>query len=274
MHARAGAALALGLTVAMLVSGCGDRQQDADQATTVAASPKVATPSPDRLLSKVEERIADLDTARVTVAGYQDGSVLRVQVDGDAAGTYADGTMRYQGDSVRFRVVAGQVYLSGSGQLADYFTAGNAPGDNWVTAPPANAPVFLDYTVPKLLNLAPATEPAGLPAAQLSPGVDATLATEAAPSSAVPDPITGTPGDRVVMDGSAVEVVQFRGQPAFRLLCDQFGRTVPVLVSAEGRWRLLAIGDLETDPQTTMLTFTRWNKGSPVAAPAPEDVIG
>ena len=60
------------------------------------------------------------------------------------------------------------------------------------------------------------------------------------------------------------------GQPAPHAhLGDQ-----PVLVSAEGRWRLLAIGDLETDPQTTMLTFTRWNKGSPVAAPAPEDVIG
>jgi hypothetical protein len=227
--------LVLGLVLLVGVGGCG-------VISGLSSTPKVDQPPKEQpaptsvaLAKNIDKAFQEADTVRMKVRFPMSGQTANLELAGSVNGSFAAGQMTMPGGSVRYRIVDNQLYVTGSGKLAAMLAGGRAPArGRWVKAPAsAAADAFLNFTVAGLWR----------------------------------DRVLVTAQDLESLNKSSVSTVWLDSGPAYRMVVPDrtSKRGVPVMVLADGSWRITQIGD--TDTSWGMVTFSDWDNVEPVAAP-------
>ncbi len=227
--------LVLGLVLLVGVGGCGVISE-------LGSTPKVKPPPKEQpapssvaLAKNLDKAFQDADTVRMTVQFPMSGQTANLELAGSVNGSFTAGEMTMPGGSVRYRIVGEQLYVTGSGKLAAVLAGGRAPArGRWVKAPAsAAAETFSNFTVAGLWR----------------------------------DRVLVTANDLDSLNKSSVNTVWLDAGPAYRMVVPDrtSKRGVPVMVLADGSWRITQIGD--TDTSWGMVTFSDWDNVEPVTAP-------
>ena len=198
----------------LATGGCGLTDKLENQVTSAVkdkdpGKPSVDTPSPKALLKKSDQALRDATSVRIVASSSLGGNQVGIDVGGDAANTYSEGTLTFEAGKVRFRVVDGRAWVSGRGDVVGRFSGGVVPGGKW-------APAARGEATDLLRNLTAGT----LLSSMLS-------------------------GDNRPKPGAKITTIVQDGVPAFRLMVveKKDTRPYPVVVAADGTWRLLKIGE-------------------------------
>jgi hypothetical protein len=227
--------LVLGLILLVGVGGCGVISELGSTPAPDQTSREQATPSSATLAKNLDKAFQEAETVRMTVRFPMSGQTAHLELEGSVNGSFAAGEMSMPGGSVRYRIVEKQLYVTGSGKLAALLAGGKAPArGRWVKAPASPAArTFLNFTVAGLWR----------------------------------DRVLVTAHDLESLNKSSVSTVLLESGPAYRMVVPDRAakRGVPVMVLADGSWRITQIGDADTS--WGMVTFSDWDNIEPVTAP-------